>query len=72
MIIIKKMLILLLVLVAMYLAYVVVNFLKSKINARGNMGAFLLLLLLSFGTVFVIILALGFLLIEFKGFFFKH
>ena len=72
MIIIKKMLVLLLVLVAMYLAYVVVNFLKAKINARGNMGAFLLLLLLSFGGVFAIILALGFLLIEFKGFFFKH
>jgi len=72
MIIIKKMLVLLLVLVAMYLAYVIVYFLKSKIKARENMGAFLLLLLLSFGSVFVIILALGFLLIEFKGFFFKH
>ena len=72
MIIIKKMLVLLLVLVAMYLAYLVVNFLKSKIKARENIGAFLLLLLLSFGSVFVIILALGFLLIEFKGFFFKH
>ena len=56
----------------MYLAYVVVNFLKSKIKARENMGAFLLLLLLSFGSVFVIVLALGLLLIEFKGFFFKH
>ena len=72
MIIIKKMLVLLLVLVAMYLAYLIVNFLKSKIKARENMGACLLLLLLSFGSVFVIILALGFLLIEFKGFFFKH
>ena len=72
MIFFKKMLILLLVLVAMYLAYVVVNFLKSKINVRGNMGAFLLLLLLSFATVFLIILALSFLLIEFKDFFFKH
>ena len=72
MIFFKKMLILLLVLVAMYLAYVVVNFLKSKINVRGNMGAFLLLLLLSFTTVFLIILAFGFLLIEFKDFFFKH
>jgi hypothetical protein len=66
------MLILLLVLVAMYLAYVVVNFLKSKINARANMGAFLLLLLLSFATVFLIILAMGFLLIDFKDFFFKY
>jgi hypothetical protein len=66
------MLILLLVLVAMYLAYVVVNFLKSKINARANMGAFLLLLLLSFAAVFLIILALGFLLIDFKDFFFKY
>ena len=72
MIFFKKMLILLLVLVAMYLAYVVVNFLKSKINVRGNMGAFLLLLLLSFATVFLIILAFSFLLIEFKDFFFKH
>jgi hypothetical protein len=72
MIFFKKMLILFLVLAAMYLAYVVVNFLKSKINARGNMGAFLLLLLLSFTTVFLIIVAFGFLLVEFKDFFFKH
>jgi hypothetical protein len=72
MIFFKKMLILLLVMIAMYLAYVVVNFLKSKINARGNMGAFLLLLLLSFTTVFLIILVFGFLLVEFKDFFFKH
>lgn len=68
----KKMLILLLVLLAMYLGYVVVNFLKSKINMRGNMGAFLLLLLLSFTAVFLIIVAFGFLLVEFKDFFFKH
>ena len=72
MIFFKKMLILLLVLVAMYLAYVVVNFLKSKIRARENMGAFLLLLLLSFGSVFLIIIAFGFLLTTFKDFFFKH
>jgi hypothetical protein len=72
MIFFKKMLILLLVLVAMYLAYVVVNFLKSKINVRGNMGAFLLLLLLSFSAVFLIILAFGFLITEFKDFFFTH
>jgi hypothetical protein len=72
MIFFKRMLILLLVLIAMYFAYVVVNFLKSKINVRGNMGAFLLLLLLSFATVFLIILALSFLLIESKDFFFKH
>jgi hypothetical protein len=72
MIFFKKVLILLLVVAAMYLAYVVVNFLKSKINARRNMGAFLLLLLLSFTTVFLIILAFSFLLVEFKDFFFKH
>jgi len=72
MIFFKKMLVLLLVLLAMYLAYVVVNFLKSKINVRGNMGAFLLLLLLSFGSIFLIILGLGFLLVEGKDFFFKH
>lgn len=72
MIFFKKMLILLLILLAMYLAYVVVNFLKSKINVGGNMGAFLLLLLLSFGSIFLIIIALGFLLIGGKDFFFKH
>jgi len=58
--------------IAMYLGYVVVNFLKSKINARDNMGAFLLLLLLSFGCVFLIILGLGFVLITGKDFFFTH
>ena len=68
----KKVLILLMVLIAMYLAYVAVNFLKSKIDVRRNMGAFLLLLLLSFTTIFLIILILGFLLVEFKDFFFKH
>ncbi len=72
MIFFKKMLILLLVLIAMYLAYVIVNFLKSKIKVRGSMGAFLLLLLLSFAAVFLITLALSFLLIDFKDFFFKN
>lgn len=66
------MLILLLILAAMYLAYVVVNFLKAKIKVQGNMGAFLLLLLLSFTTVFLIIVAFGFLLVQCKDFFFKH
>ena len=68
----KKVLILLMVLIAMYLAYVAVHFLKSKIDVRGNVGAFLLLLVLSFTTIFLIILILGFLLVEFKDFFFKH
>lgn len=72
MIFFKKMLILFLVVIAMYLAYVIVNFFKSKINIRGNAGAFLLFLLLSFGIVFLIILALSFLLIDFKDFFFKR
>ena len=68
----KKLLILLLVLAAMYLAYVVVNFLKSKINVHRNMGAFLLLLLLSFAAVFIIIMSLGFIFNEYTSFFFKH
>ena len=72
MIFLKKMLILLMVLIAMYLAYIAVNFLKSKIHVRGHMGTFLLLLFLSFGTVFLIILGLSFLLIVFKDFLFKH
>jgi hypothetical protein len=72
MIILKKLLILLLILAAMYVAYITVNFLKSKINGRKNMGSFLLLLFLSFGAVFLIILAFGFLLTEFKDFFFTH
>ncbi|MEO8764869.1 MAG: hypothetical protein ABI416_11305 [Ginsengibacter sp.] len=72
MIFLKKMLVLLMILLAMYLGYVVIDFLKSKIRVRGNMGLFLLLLLLSFGSVFLIILALGFLLIEGKDFFFQH
>jgi hypothetical protein len=72
MIFFKKMLILMLVIAAMYLAYIVVNFLKSKINVGGNMGAFLLLLLLSFGSILLIIVTLGFLLIRWKDFFFKQ
>ena len=72
MIILKKLLILLLIVAAMYVAYIAINFLKSKINGRKNMGSFLLLLLLSFGAVFLIILTFGFLLTEFKDFFFKH
>jgi hypothetical protein len=72
MIVLKKILILLIVLVSMALAYMVVNFLKSKINARKNFGNFLLLLILSFGAIFLIILALGSLLFAAKDFFFKH
>jgi hypothetical protein len=72
MIILKKLLILLLVLAAMYVAYVAVNFLKSKINGRKSMGFVLLLVFLSFGAVFLIILTFGFLLTEFKDFFFTH
>jgi predicted PurR-regulated permease PerM len=72
MIFFKKILILLIVIAAMYLTYLVVNFLKSKINVHRNMGAFLLLLLLSFATVFIIILFLGFVFTEYRNFFFKH
>jgi hypothetical protein len=72
MLLFKKMLVLILVLAAMYLAYFVVNFLKTKIKIRENMGAFLLLLVLSFASVFLIITSLGFLLIEYKTFFFNH
>ena len=68
----RKILILLLIIVAMYLAYSVINFLKLKINVRGNMGAFVLLMLLSFGAVFLIIISLGLVLTEFRSFFFKH
>lgn len=68
----RKILILLLVIVAMYLAYSVVNFLKLKIKVRGNLGAFLLLTFLSFGAVFLIIISLSFVLTEFRSFFFKH
>jgi predicted PurR-regulated permease PerM len=69
---IRKILILFLVLTAMYLAYIVVNFLKAKIKVRGNLGAFLILMLLSFGVVFLIIISLGFVLTEFRSFFFHH
>ncbi len=68
----RKILIVLIVAVAMYLGYVVVNFFKSKINVHRNMGAFLLLLLLSFGSIFIIILLLGFIFNEYRSFFFKH
>jgi hypothetical protein len=72
MIFFKKILILLIVIAAMYLTYLIVNFLKAKINVHRNMGAFLLLLLLSFATVSVIILFLGFVFTEYRNFFFKH
>ncbi|MEP6927910.1 MAG: hypothetical protein ABI834_09755 [Ginsengibacter sp.] len=68
----RKILILLLVAAAMYLAYITINFFKSKINAHRNMGGFLLLLLLSFGSIFIIILLLGFIFNEYRSFFFKH
>ena len=71
MLFLKKLLILLLALLAMYVAYIVVNFFKEKIKVQGNMGAFLLLLLISFISIFVIIVAFGFLLVRFKDFFFK-
>ncbi len=71
MLFLKKLLILLLALLAMYVAYIAVNFFKEKIKVQGNMGAFLLLLLFSFITIFVIIAAFGFLLVRFKDFFFK-
>jgi len=72
MILFKKILVVLVVIAAMYLAYFVVNFLKSKIKVHRNMGAFLLLLLLSFASVFLIILFLGFFFSEYRNFFFKH
>lgn len=72
MILFKKILILLIVIAAMYLAYAVVKFLKSKINTHRNMGGFLLLLLLSFVTVFIIIFSLGFVFNQYRNFFFKH
>ena len=56
----------------MYLTYSIVNYLKLKINARRNMGAFLLLLLLSFATVLIIIFSLGFIFSEYRNFFFKR
>jgi len=71
MIFFKKILILLIVIGAMYLTYLVVNFLKAKINVHRNMGTFLLLLILSFASVFLIILFLGFVFTEYRNFFFK-
>ena len=47
---VKKLLVLLIDIAAMYLTYVVVNYFKSKINVHRNMGAFLLLLFLSFAV----------------------
>ncbi len=68
----KKILILLIVVAAMYLTYSIVNYLKLKINAHRNIGAFLLLLLLSFATVLIIIFSLGFIFSEYRNFFFKQ
>ena len=66
----KKALIVILVASAMYLAFFVVSYLKSKINVHRNMGTFLFLLLLSFSAVFMIILILGFIFTQFRNFFF--
>lgn len=72
MILLGKILLIIIIAAAMYLAYVVVSFLKSRINVHRNMGGFLLLLLLSFGSIFLIILLLGFIFNEYRSFFFKH
>lgn len=72
MLLLKKILIVLLVAVAMYGAYASVNFFKSKIKVHRNPAGFLLLLLLSFASVFIIIMLLGFIFHEYRNFFFKH
>lgn len=56
----------------MYLAYMAVSFLKSKINTHRNVPAFLVLLLLTFVSVFAIILFLGFIFSRYRNFFFHH
>jgi hypothetical protein len=70
MIFLRKILIVLIVAVAMYIGYVTVNFFKTKINVHRNIGGFLLLLLLSFVSVFIIIFLLGFIFSEYSSFFF--
>ena len=66
----KKILIVLIVVAAMCACYYVVSFLKAKINGHRNFGAFLLLVLLSFASVFIIIVSLGFIFNEYRNFFF--
>lgn len=72
MIFFKKVLIILIVIAAMYLVYLAIDFLKKKIKVHRNMGGFLLLLTLSLTVIFILIFLLGFIFGEYRNFFFKH
>jgi len=69
---VKKILMISIVVAAMCLCYYTVSFLKAKIDGHRNFGAFLLLVLLSFASVFIIIVSLGFLFSQYRNFFFTH
>ncbi|MDE3211940.1 MAG: hypothetical protein KGM98_01800 [Bacteroidota bacterium] len=68
----KKLLILIIIAVAMYGTYRVVEFLKARINGRKNLANFILLLLTSFGAVFLVIVLLGWIFTYYRNFFFTH
>jgi hypothetical protein len=68
----KKILILVIIVGAMYITYVIVQFLKLRIEARKNITNFLLLFFLSFAVVFFMIYLLGWIFGQYRNFFFNR